>query len=474
MALQRSIFVGGAVANGIREAQATHIFDLMEKFAGYGFNKSHSAAYAVLTYQTAWLKTHYPADYMAAVLSADMDRTDKVVGIIDECRALGLDVLPPDANASEYRFAVADATRIRYGLGAVKGVGEAAVEALAATRRADGPFGSLSDLCRRVDLGRVNRRCLEALLRAGCFDRLGPNRATLMAELPRALKLGEQKTRADSIGQVDLFGLAPVPAAGANPGATAPVVATLPEWTQAVRLAGERETLGLFLTGHPIDEYLHDLRYLAPGSIAELTATRPAGESRWPAQRSATVAGLVLEIRRRGNRTSLILDDRSGRLEVSLFDEVFQQHRELIVRDAILIVEGSMRWDDFLEDWRLAARKLTTIEAAREAEARRLLLRWPAGGDAAALMRLLEASLAPVRGGRCSVALYYPGPVAHALLELGAEWRVRPTRALLEDLARHFGADGWQLVYHARDQEARLAAWGTEAQLAAPPLRLAG
>jgi len=474
MAQQRSIFVGGAVSNGIREAQATHIFDLMEKFAGYGFNKSHSAAYAVLTYQTGWLKAHHPAAYMAAVLSSDMDKTDRVVASIDECRALGLKVLPPDANASEYRFAVADAASIRYGLGAVKGVGEGAVEALAAARRAGGPFASLSDLCRRVDLGRINRRCLEALLRAGCFDRLGPNRATLMAELPLALQLGEQKTRADSIGQVDLFGLAPAPPAGAPPGAPAATVATLPEWPQAVRLAGERETLGLFLTGHPIDEYLHDLKYLAPGSIAELTAARPAGEVRWQAQRPVTVAGLVLEIRRRGNRTSLVLDDKSGRLEVSLFDEVFQQHRELIARDAVLIVEGSMRWDEFIEDWRLAARKLTTIESAREAEARRLLLRWPAAGDTGALMRLLEAGLTPVRGGRCSVAVYYPGPVAHALVELGAEWRIRPTRAALEELARHFGADGWQLVYDARDQEACLASWAAAAKLAAPPLRLAG
>ncbi len=198
MAKQRSVFVSGAVARGVREAQATHIFDLMEKFAGYGFNKSHSAAYALLSYQTAWLKAHYPAAYMAAVLSSDMDKTEKVVTLIDECNGMGLKVLPPDVNASVYAFRVAGADSIRYGMGAIKGVGASAVEAIIEERERNGEFKNLPDLCRRIDLARVNRRVLEALIRSGSLDLIGPNRASLTAELERCHALWANKTRAPS------------------------------------------------------------------------------------------------------------------------------------------------------------------------------------------------------------------------------------------------------------------------------------
>ncbi len=473
MAEQRSVFVSGATERGVAERQATHIFDLMEKFAGYGFNKSHSAAYAVLTYQTAWLKSHYPAAFLAAVLSCDMDKTDKVVVGIDASREMGLTVLAPDVNASEYRFAVADAASIRYGLGAVKGVGEAAVAAIVEARRAGGPFTDLHELCARIDLTRVNKRCLEALVKAGAFDGFGANRATLMAALPAAVQGGEQRTRAASHGQGSLFEMGATPVA--PPASRAARAAAEADWPAALRLAYERETLGHYLSGHPIDEYLHDLKYLAPGRIAELTGARPAGaEGKWQAPRNLTVAGLVLEIRTRGNRTSLVLDDGSGRLEVSLFDEVLQQHREIIAKDAILVVEGGLRWIEFIEGWQLSAKRLVPIELAREAQAKRLLLRWPAGCDEAALLAALEATLKPVRGGRCTVAIYYPGHAAHALLELGADWAVRPTRAALEGLARQFGADGARLVYHPRDQQEFLTAWGALGPVATLPLKMTG
>ncbi len=206
MAKQRSVFVDGALARGVRESQATLIFDLMEKFAGYGFNKSHSAAYAVLSYQTAWLKAHYPAAFMAAVLSADMDKTDKIVTLIDECASMTLTVHPPDVNESVYAFKVAGPMSIRFGLGAIKGVGASAVQAIVEERDARGAYQSLPELCRRIDLQRVNRRVLEALIKSGSLDPLGPNRATLSAELDRAMHLGEQNSRAMSVGQVDLFG----------------------------------------------------------------------------------------------------------------------------------------------------------------------------------------------------------------------------------------------------------------------------
>jgi DNA polymerase-3 subunit alpha len=447
MAKQRSVFVGGATARGVPEAQAAHIFDLMEKFAGYGFNKSHSAAYALLSYQTAWLKAHHPAAFMAAVLSSDMDKTDKVVTFIDECAGMGLTVLPPDVNESVYQFTVADAKTIRYGLGAVKGVGQGAVEALMHEREARGPFRDLADLCRRTDLARANRRTLEALIRAGCMDGLGPNRATLMHHLPLALQMGEQNTRAVEAGQVDLFGLAPATDAGH---AAPPPVAMeeMPEWSEAVRLQGERETLGLFLTGHPIAEYEQELRHLVSGRIADVASGKPVGEQRgFGGGRTVTVAGLVLEIRKRGNRTTLILDDRSGRLEVSLFDDVFQQHRDVIARDAVLLVEGQLRFDEFIEDWRLNAKRLTHIDAVREREARRIVLRWPANGNGLRLVGELEEALRPQRGGSCGVALHYATRDARAAITLGEDWSVRPTRELIERLARLVGRDGVRVVY---------------------------
>ncbi len=472
MAQQRSIFVGGATERGVPERTATHIFDLMEKFAGYGFNKSHSAAYAVLTYQTAWLKAHYPAAFLAAVLSSDGDKTERVVIGIDDAKLMGIEVLPPDVNSSVYRFAVADTRRVRYGLGAIKGVGAAAVAAILEAREQGGEFRDLGDFCRRVDLGRVNRRCLEALLKAGSFDRIGANRATLMAELPGALQLGDQKTKADTAGQVDLFGLA---------GTTAPRpahrTAVLPEWPDAIRLAGERETLGFFMTGHPLDEYAHDRQYLAPGTIAELAGSRPASagaEAKWTPARNVTIAGLVLEIKKRANRTSLVLDDGSGRLEVTLFEEVLQTHRELITRDAILLVEGGLKWDTFIEDWRIQAKRLVGIDAAREAQARRLLLHWPAGVEVGALLKPLEQALAPARGGRAQVGIYYAGAGAEALLELGPGWEVRPTRTLLEELRVLLGRESVRLVYHPRDQEAFLKAWGAARTPDSVPLKLAG
>ena len=443
MAKQRSVFVSGAVARGVRETQATHIFDLMEKFAGYGFNKSHSAAYALLSYQTAWLKAHYPAAYMAAVLSSDMDKTDKVVTLIDECTGMGLEVLPPDVNASVYAFRVAGASSIRYGMGAIKGVGASAVEAIIEDREKNGPFKTLPDLCRRIDLQRVNRRVFEALIRSGSLDQIGPNRASLTAELERAMHLGEQNSRAISVGQVDLFGLS----AAEN--------VAVADWTEAERLAGERETLGLFLSGHPITPYEPDLKFLVSARLADVGGPKPPapleGARNWSAGKPATVAGLVLEIRRRPNRVTLILDDRSARLEVSLYEEVFQQHRDIIVKDAILIIDGTLRFDDFIEAWRLQAKSLMDIDRARERFARRLWLRWPAEFDGPQGMNRFEQVLKPYLRGPCGVSVAVNRAGYSGKVNLADAWSVRPTRELLDRLSALVGREGWYLVYGPRN-----------------------
>ncbi|HTB29941.1 MAG TPA: DNA polymerase III subunit alpha [Steroidobacteraceae bacterium] len=442
MAKQRSVFVSGAVARGVREAQATMIFDLMEKFAGYGFNKSHSAAYALLSYQTAWLKAHYPAAFMAAVLSSDMDKTDKVVTLIDEASSMKLTVQPPDVNESDYAFRVAGPASIRYGMGAIKGVGESAVQAIVDERSANGAYRSLPDLCRRIDLQRVNKRVFEALIKSGSLDHLGPNRATLTAELERAMHLGEQNSRAMSVGQVDLFGLA----AAEN--------TAVADWNDAERLAGERETLGLFLSGHPISPYEPDLKFLVSARLADVGGARPSapmGERGWSQGKPATVAGLVLEIRRRPNRVTLILDDRSARLEVSLFEETFQQYRDIIVKDAILIVDGMLRFDDFIEAWRLQAKTLMDIDRARERFARRLWLRWPAEFDGPAGLKRFEDLLRPYLKGPCGVSVAVSRADYTGRLNLADSWSVRPSRELLDKLSALVGREGWYLVYGPRN-----------------------
>ena len=256
MAKQRTVFSEGARNRGVEEETATYIFDLMEKFAGYGFNKSHSAAYALVSYQTAWLKAHYPAAFMAAVLSSDMDNTDKVVVFIEECRTLKLKVVPPSVNLSEFRFTVDGQGRIVYGLGAIKGVGESAIEVVLEERGRGGSFKDLFDLCRRLDLRKVNRRVMESLIRAGACDelvaagdetagseraavRLG--RARLLAQLPEALRLAEQSASAHAAGQNDLFGLPTDVVISAQPRVdTGDVV----EWDEEQCLSAESKPLG--------------------------------------------------------------------------------------------------------------------------------------------------------------------------------------------------------------------------------------
>jgi DNA polymerase-3 subunit alpha len=446
MAQQRSVFVSGAVARGVREYTAGHIFDLMEKFAGYGFNKSHSAAYALLSYQTAYLKAHYPAQFMAAVLSADMDHTDKVVTLIKECSDMGLAVLSPDVNASRYEFTACGSGSIRYGLGAVRGVGRGAVEAIIAGREAHGPYRSLEDLCRRLDLQKVNRRVLDALLRSGSLDGLGANRATLMDRLGAALQLGEQNTRAQSSGQDDLFGLA---ADGRDAALEPQRAAPLPEWSEAVRLAGERDTLGLYLTGHPLARFESGLARFVSHRIADLVSDRPLPglESvRFGAGKAVTVAGLIDEVKKRGPRVIMTLDDRTGRIEAVLFEETWQKHRELITKDALVLVEGLLRFDEFSDAWRVSVRRISELDEVRSRAAQRLVIRC-AHGDVGHCLERLAAILAPWRPGPCPITVEYRGRGASGALTLGGEWTVRPSRELLEQLEGLLGPDAVQVMY---------------------------
>jgi len=420
----------------------------MEKFAGYGFNKSHSAAYAMLSYQTAWLKAHFPAEFMAAVLSSDMDSTDKVVTFIEECDRMGLVIAPPDVNESEFAFSAPDTESIRYGLGAIKGVGRGAIEGLIEEREKNGRFKDLFELCSRIDPKKLNRRVLEAVIRSGSMDCLGENRATLMANLDEALKVAEQDAKALAAGQSDMFGSVTAP--------EVPMEHTLikprSEWSEQQRLLGERETLGLYLTGHPINEYETELKQFTSGRIVDLVSGRPApGESRYASSRKAvTVGGLVMDMRKRGNRLILLLDDRSARLEVTLFDEVANDHRHLLTKDAILIVDGTLRFVDFTDAWSLNATSLQTMEQARQRYARRLLIQCDGGSISQDFADQLKSALQPHLGGLCDVGIQYRGDSAQGRVYLGEQWQVKPTRELMDRLVEMVGRDRVRVMYPRR------------------------
>ena len=466
MAKQRGVFVAGATARGIEERIANAIFDQMEKFAGYGFNKSHAAAYALLSYQTAYLKAHFPAAFMAAMLSADMDHTDKVVTLIHECGAMKLTVSRPDVNTSLYEFTVAGDDAILYGLGAVRGVGRGAVEALIAEREARGPFSSLEDMCRRIDLQKINRRVLEALLRSGSLDALGPNRATLMQRLPAALQLGDQNSKAHEAGQNDLFGLGPAPAAGVvgdktSPQAVAGAVPSqgvvLQEWTEAVRLAGERETLGLYLTGHPVTPFVPLLARVVSHWIGDLVSERPppgAEPMRFGGGKRVTVGGLVDEVRKRGSRFILTLDDSTGRLEAQLFEDVYLKYRDIVTKDALVVVEGMLRFDDFSDGWRVTGQSVADLRKIGEQQARHIVLTWPQDRhDTAELQGRLAELLAAYRPGPCAIMIEYSGSAARGALKLGPEWGVRATSQLRESLEELLGRGSVDVRYASRSAE---------------------
>jgi DNA polymerase-3 subunit alpha len=471
MAKQRGIFQDGAVQRGVVRETATYIFDLMEKFAGYGFNKSHSAAYALVAYQTLWLKAHYPAAFMAAVLSADMDNTDKVVTLIDECRDMKLGIEPPAINRSERMFTIADERTLIYGLGAIKGVGESAVEAVLQARRDGGDFKDIWDLCVRLDLHKANRRVLEALIRAGALDRLGKNRATLMAQLPTAIKLAEQHKATRAAGQSDLFGaLEEGAAAGPDPQLA---VRTWGEWAEEQRLQGEKETLGLYLTGHPINRVEAELDAMAVTRIgALLQSSRGQGD-----REKRTLAGLVVAVRhgktQRGRMGSVLLDDRTGRIEVTCFSELYEEVRDILVADNILVVSGSLTYDDYRDGWSLRPDQVRTLEQARADMADHLTLVLDLTAARAhdrgqALVGELRNLLGTFSGAGLPVQIEYRRPDARGRMVLGKEWRVRPSEELLARLRHLLGPEAVRVSY----ERGVGAAMARERQGAPPRLAL--
>lgn len=441
MERQRAIFLKGATERGVESAVATHIFDLMEKFAGYGFNKSHSAAYALVSYQTAYLKAHYPAEFMAAVLSSDMDNTDKVVMLLEDCHQLGLSYLPPDINQSQIRFSVNAQGQLLYGLGAIKGVGENALEQVIAERDDGGVYRDLFEFCNRIELKKINRRTLEALIKAGAMDCFHQNRATLFASMDIAVQSAEQQRRDLHSGQADLFSL----------NATDTTPDAVPwryrdEWPEAKRLQGEKETLGLFLTGHPINQFESVLPSLVSSRIAEVNLRDGA---------RLTLAGYVTAIRimqtKRGDRIAfLTLDDRTGRMEIGVFAEAFQAHRELLQKDALLVIDAEVSQDRFSGILRLSAERVQLLESIATQQIQDLCL-WieEAEWRKSSLLQLKQV-LQNHQPGACPVILEYQSPMAIGQIECSTRWQVKPMDSLMATLQKIPGVGKAQFRYRSK------------------------
>ena len=446
MAKQRSSFEDGAKGLGINPDLAIKIFDLVEKFAGYGFNKSHSAAYALVSYQTAWLKAHYPAHFMAATMSSDMDKTDKVVTFIEECRDMGLILLPPDVNRGEFQFTVDDDNNIIYGLGAIKGLGEGPVEGILEARK-DGPFADMFDFCARIDGRKVNKRALEALVRSGAFDNLGPqvdidyDRAVMYVAISEAVKAAEQKTANASAGMSDLFGDV-VPSGGGSESVYQDFH-RVRRWSMKERLNGEKDTLGLYLTGHPIDEYEHELTHFISSRISKLK----------PEKNKQTVAGLVVAFRamktKRGDTMGFVtLDDRTGRLEVAVFADTYTQYRERLVKDALLVIEGQVSNDDYSGGLKMRADSVTDLNDARQASVRAISVLWVSEKLPEQNLEQFKSTLGRHSKGACALVVKYCKRNLSAHYTLAESWSVTPSDELMEDLRGLYGAGNVELVYH--------------------------
>ncbi|MEL0035305.1 MAG: DNA polymerase III subunit alpha [Gammaproteobacteria bacterium] len=420
---QRQIFVDGALKRDIPEQQSNQIFDLMEKFAEYGFNKSHSAAYALVAYQTAWLKAHYPTAFMAAVMSADLDNTDKIVSYIDDCQHNGLEIIPPDINRGHYRFVPFDEQKIIYGIGALKGVGESAIESIVEGRQ-DAPYKNLYDFCQRVDLKRVNKRVLEALIKGGAMDSFGQPRAVLFESLADAIACADQKARDQEQGMVDMFG----GPSGEN--TIEERYVDVREWTDEHRLRCEKETLGLYLTGHPINRYLPEINKLGLRRLKQVTATGRG--------KTIRVAALLIEQRIRKTKSgaswaSITVDDRSGRISGNLYSENYQKFGHLLSKDKVYLFEGEVNYDEYADGLSMTIQNVMDFVHLREKSSQYIRLTCPQDASED-FIEHLSSVLEPYRDGGVRLRLAYTNSVADCELDLSQEWAIEPTDECLERL----------------------------------------
>ncbi len=471
MAEQRAIFLAGSVQRGVDYHIANGVFDLMEKFAGYGFNKSHSAAYALLAYQTAWLKAHYPAALMAAVLSSDMDNTDKVVMMVNEVHAMRVPLSLPDINRSMYSFTLTNISSLSrsscasvsenqigivYGLGAIKGVGEAAINLIIQERDNNGPYQDLFSFCQRNDLQKCNRRVIEALIKSGAMDVFNIPRGRLVASVDSAMQFAEKKKRDALNQQFDLFSVGAavvqqdMPYSPQNP------------WNEYARLQAEKEVLGWYASGHPVKHYAAELKFMTTTTLTQAQkkhvrtpSTKSTSEKpQYTRQRNAviTVAGVIVALRtmmtKKGERMAFVaLDDGETKVEMAVFADMYAQYREILLEQALIVVSAEVSWDEVGDQLRLRAHLIQTLEQARIKSAKGILLRLPAANLAFEKMRQLEKILLPHCGGDCPVYIDYIQGEKHTKILMGEKWKVTPRDALINALCVLLSEDAVSVGY---------------------------
>lgn len=439
MVAQREIFNEGAQKNGLTLQQSNDLFDLLEKFAGYGFNKSHAAAYALVAYHTAYLKAHYPAAFLAATMSADMNNTENIHIFYEDCAPNQVEVLPPDINRSGFKFMPISAKQMLYGLGAVKGTGLAAIEIILEAREKGGPFKDLFDFCKRVDLRKVNRRVIESLIRAGAFDALSPDpnnphRNALLAGVSQAVAVAEQ--HASNKNQTSLFGDVVDEVAESLP--------DVQQWSEQERLLEEKTALGFFFSGHPFWAYQKDLAPFVTTTLANLSAKEQ------PQLIAGIVSGIRIRMTARGKMAILGLDDGTTRIEAVVNAELLQQFQDLLKDDALVIVEGRVSNDEFSGGLRVSTRKLYDLTMLRNSRANFLKISCNGQADSEKLKELLKpycASAAETQSG-CAIKVAYHNQVGQVELMLGEAWRVDLHDDLLRGLTSWLSRENVKILYN--------------------------
>ncbi|EPE37915.1 DNA polymerase III subunit alpha [Candidatus Photodesmus anomalopis] len=432
---QRSIFKDGSEKNGIDSTLSMKIFDLVEKFSSYGFNKSHSTAYALISYQTLWLKTHYPAEFMAAVMTADMDNTEKIVALVDECLRMNIKLLPPDINLGFYQFHVNDAGVIIYGIGAIKGVGEGAINSVIDARTKGGYFNDLFDFCARIDSRKINKSVIEKLIYSGALDQLGPHRAALMASLNDAIKAASQHNQDKSSGQTDMFGVLR--------NSTKSRYFKVSPWEEKVWLEGERSTLGLYLTGHPINKYLSEISHYVNCQIKDIKLTK---------QQRIIICGLVIAIRitttKYGKKMALMtLDDRSSCIEVVVFSKLFSRYVEKFKKDQILVISGHVDFDNFKGTLKILANEVMDLLTARKKYVSNVSVTITESQIDSNFLDAFRQILLNHLSDCIPINVYYQRSDAKACVILGNKWKVIPSDKLLDELEKLCGKKQVELEF---------------------------
>lgn len=441
MARQGEIFIRGAVKKGYGKELAKNIFDLMEKFAGYGFNKSHSAAYALVSYQTAWLKAHYPAPFMASVLSSELQNTDKIIVLLNECKNIGIKFNTPNINKSNFYFTVNKKNEVVYGLGAIKGLGEGPVESILSSRK-NQPFSDLFDFCARTDSRKINKRSLEALIKSGAFDSLGEPRWVLMASLPEAMKAAEQKNNNLNLGMVDLFG----EIEEINSNDIYNKFKSEKSWNLQTILNYEKESLGLYLSGHPLDAYKSDVNSIITSTIKNLKISN----------KKQKIAGMISNIRVMKNKKGetiafSTINDHDSQLDVSIFSDVYNMSRELLNKGSTIFVEGEVRRDDYNGGISMLAENIYDITKARQRYSKALLVELSVNSFSKESLKEIQNILndqSDFSNERyCPLWIRYIGDQASTDINLGNDWKVYPCDSLVNKLKDICGENNVSFVY---------------------------